>query len=245
MKNPNGVSHNNSDKKADSQNEIMVRTAKEFEIEFPDNELLDESEKKRIQDAVSNGGIAFGTSTYIDSKYLPSIFNTDTKGVKIALNNAPKEEIKTYANKEYLSSPEVQKEIAKRKEQPRMALENKKLEYSSDCVKAFSDNGKLQEERCLQAERIVQKRATIGKKYLRDNNITKSELSGKEFNGDAQVHHIERVSDCPEKAFDQDNMIALTQKEHEDFHSSSKLPNKEGFAEYCNELSPNDNVNGS
>ena len=52
------------------------------------------------------------------------------------------------------------------------------------------------------------------------------------MNGDACVHHKNRVADKPEEAFDDDNLTVIKDNEHKEFHSSSYTQDKKGFEEY-------------
>ncbi|WP_455103603.1 hypothetical protein [Peptostreptococcus sp.] len=211
---------------------LSIRKANEFDIDFPDNKNLKENEKNQIQKAVENGAIAIGIKTFVDSNKVPKLLNTDKKGVQIVLNNTPNEDVKQYGDIDYLSIPHIQKEIASRKEQPRSELEREKLEYASNCLKAFSDNSQLNKERNIENGRIVKERPKIGKKVIKERGSIVSEISGEPLNGDECVHHKNRVADKPEEAFDDDNLTVIKNNEHKEFHSSSYTQDKKGFEEY-------------
>ncbi len=85
-------------------------------------------------------------------------------GVGLVLNDAPNEDIKRLGDVDYLSTPHVQKEIAKRREQPRPELDREKLKYSGQCIEAFSNNPQLDKERTVESDRINNERPKIGKK---------------------------------------------------------------------------------
>lgn len=211
---------------------LSIRKANEFDIDFPDNKNLKENEKNQIQKAVENGAIAIGIKTFVDSNKVPKLLNTDKKGVQIVLNNAPNEDVKQYGDIDYLSTPHIQKEIALRKEQARSKLEREKLEYASNCLKAFSDNYQLNKERNIENGRIVKERSKISKKVIKERGSIVSEISGEPLNGDACVHHKNRVADKPEETFDDDNLTVIKDNEHKEFHSSSYTQDKKGFEEY-------------
>ncbi len=214
------------------KNGLSIRKATEFDIKFPDNKNLKDNEKNQIQKAIKDGAISIGTKTFVDSDKVPKLLSTDIKGVQIVLNNAPKEDVKQYGNTDYLSTPHIQKEIAQRKEQPRSELEREKLNYASNCLDAFSGNSQLNKERNIGNDRIVKERSKIGSKVIKKRGSTVSEISGKPLNGDARVHHKNRVADKPEEAFDDDNLTVIKDNEHTEFHSSSYTQDKSGFDEY-------------
>lgn len=214
------------------KNELSIRKATEFDIKFPDNQNLKDNEKNQIQKAITDGAIAIGTKTFVDSDKVPKLLSTDKKGVQIVLNNAPKEDVKQYGDTDYLSTPHIQKEIAKRKEQPRSELEREKLNYASGCLNAFSGNSQLNKERNIGNDRIVKGRSKIGGKVIKERDASVSEISGEQLRGDARVHHKNRVADKPEEAFDDDNLTVIKEQEHTEYHSSKYIQDKIGFEEY-------------
>lgn len=218
--------------KQDKKEEISVRLASEFEITYPKSSFLNDKEEKRIQKAVTEGGIAIGTKTYMDSEKLPCLLNTDIKGVQLALNDAPDKDLKSYGDKDYLSTPQVQKEIAKRREQPYSKLDREKLKYAGECVERFSNNIQLDNERTIESERINKERPKLCKKVIKERNSTISELSGKPLENTARVHHKNRVADKPEEALNRDNLAVIRDDEHKEFHSSDYLQNEEGYEKF-------------
>ena len=232
------MSNTKEEKKAD----VMIREAKSFEINFPKSKHLEEKEQKSIQNSITKGGIAVTkksevtAKTYINSKNLPKILNTDKKSVAIIMNKVSELEIKKLGDEEYLSTSQIVKEICDREEQPRPKLEREKLSYSKECVTAFRNNKELDKERTIQADRIAQERSKITPKILNERNPEISELTGKKLDntkeGAPQVHHINRVADNPERALDKKNLIVLRTDEHKEFHSSNYLQNAEGLEKF-------------
>ena len=92
------------------------------------------------------------------------LLGTDTKGTQIVFNNAPNDDIKSYGKTEYLSTPQVQKEIAKRKEQPHKTLERERLKYSGICVDTLSECHELETARSVQSDRIEMGRKNMTQK---------------------------------------------------------------------------------
>lgn len=96
-----------------NNDELVIREASTYEIKFPDNEFLLKSQMKRIQGAVKKGGISIGNETYISDKELPKLLSTDRKGVTNIMMDAPPEDLRTIGDTEYMSTPQLQKEISK------------------------------------------------------------------------------------------------------------------------------------
>lgn len=215
----------------------VVRRASDFKVEYHSNSLLTEEENNKIKNAVRNEGIAVGYKTFVSEKGVKDLLNTDKKGAAIVFNNAPKDEVKTYGNTDYLSTPETQKEIAKRKEQARPELERQYLDTSSKALDAFSKNPELNEERTTQSDRNIKDRPKIGKRVLKKRKPEVSEVTGAKFdksgNGKPAVHHVERASDNPDKFSEDKNLVVMRKDEHDEFHRDPNLlPTEEGLEEY-------------
>ena len=112
-----------------NNDELVIREASTYEIKFPDNEFLLKSQMKRIQGAVKKGGISIGNETYISDKELPKLLSTDRKGVTNIMMDAPPEDLRTIGDTEYMSTPQLQKEISKKRQQPRNQNEKEKIGY--------------------------------------------------------------------------------------------------------------------
>lgn len=151
------------EERKEEKNEVLIRRASEFIIEYPDDQNLQKKEKDKIQEAINNGGVAFAQKTYVSEKSIPSLLSTDVKGAQIVLNNAPKVEVRQDGDEDYLSVSQLKKEITDRCEQPRSTLEREKLAYAEKCVDSFSKNATLEKERSIGADRIKKDRTTIGK----------------------------------------------------------------------------------
>ncbi len=215
----------------------VARRASEFEVKYPSNPHLNDKENARIKNAVEKEGIAVGCKTYVSEKGVKDLLKTDKKGAAMVINNAPLAEVKSYGNMDYLSTPETQKVIAKRKEEARPQLEREYLATSSRALDAFSRCPQLEKERTIQSDRNVKDRPKIGVKVLKERNSEVSEVTGKKLDesgaGKPVVHHKERVADNPDLFSSDDNLIVMRDDEHREFHSDPELlPNKEGLEKY-------------
>lgn len=211
-----------------------VRSARDLGVSFPDiPKTLTKKEGERIQKAVEDGGVAFDQKTFLSEDAVQQLLCTDRKGTQIVFNSASEDDVRRYGDTDYLSSPELQKEIAKRREQPRKTLERERLKYGSECVESLSGCSELEKERSIQSDRIDIGRKSMTKKALSERHPTCSELTGKEFDdtpeGKPVGHHPDRVADQPEKALDTANIAIIRTDEHEEFHNSDYPPTSEGF----------------
>lgn len=212
--------------------ELEVRKASSYDIKFPDNKYLEDSDKKRIQKAVNNGGVSIGNETYISEKQLNKLLVTDKKGVANIMMSTPPEDLKKVGDVEYMSTPHLQKAISQKRQQPRSITEQEKLGYAQECVNAFSNNEELSRRRAIEADVIAKQRPQLGKKVIRDRKSEMSELSGKPLDGIAEVHHKDRVADKPERALDPTNLTVIRKDEHTEYHNSDYPQNEKGYHQF-------------
>ena len=212
--------------------ELEIRKASSYDINFPDNKYLENSDKQRIQKAVTDGGISIGNKTFISEKELNKLLVTDRKGVTNAMMSTPPGDLKKVGDVEYMSTPHLQKEISQKRQQPRSITEQEKLGYAQDCVNAFSNNEELSRQRAIEADLITKQRAQLGKKVIKERKSKVSELSGKPLDGMAEVHHKDRVADKPERAFDPTNLAVIRKDEHSEYHNSDYPQNEKGYEQF-------------
>lgn len=212
--------------------ELEIRKASSYDINFPDNKYLENSDKQRIQKAVTDGGISIGNKTFISEKELNKLLVTDRKGVTNAMMSTPPGDLKKVGDVEYMSTPHLQKEISQKRQQPRSITEQEKLGYAQDCVNAFSNNEELSRQRAIEADLITKQRAQLGKKVIKERKSKVSELSGKPLDGMAEVQHKDRVADKPERAFDPTNLAVIRKDEHSEYHNSDYPQNEKGYEQF-------------
>ena len=203
----------------EDKNLPAVRKATDLTINFPSNNLLEEKEQDSIKKAINQGGIVSQEGRcYVDTKKLPKLLVTDKKGAAKVYNNAQENDKYENRNNQYLSTSEVKKNIDEKIQQPRNTLEHEKLKYSEECINAFRDSTELINERHIESDRITKDRPLLTNKKINKENITKCQLSGEPFEGDATGHHIERVADNPRKARDLNNIVVVKDEIHYDIH---------------------------
>ena len=202
------------------ENLPAVRKAGDLTINFPSNNLLEEKEQEIIKKSIIQGGIVSEEGRcYVDAKMLPKLLVTDKKGAAKVYNNAQENDKYENGDNQYLSTSEVKKNIDERIQEPRSTLSHEKLKYSEECINAFRDSSELVNERHIESDRITNDRPLLTDKKIKEENITKCQLSGKPFENDARGHHIERVADNPRKARDLNNIVVVKDKIHDDIHN--------------------------
>lgn len=96
--------------------ELEIRKASSYDINFPDNKYLENSDKQRIQKAVTDGGISIGNKTFISEKELNKLLVTDRKGVTNAMMSTPPGDLKKVGDilvKEILNKSILRQEYVK------------------------------------------------------------------------------------------------------------------------------------
>lgn len=209
-------------KKKEKDNLPDIIKAEELELEFPKNKYLEKKETDRIESAILKSGIATKDGNcFIGLDQLPKLIASDKAAAARTYNNADEKYKLEDSKEKFLGLPEIQKEITKRLQEPRSALEREKLNHSEECLKTFRENEALNKKRVIESDRIAKGRLTIGSEKIKKEKIEECQLSGGKFNGDAEAHHIERVADEPNKALDPDNLIVVKQQIHKDIHKKN------------------------
>ena len=93
--------------------ELEIRKASSYDINFPDNKYLENSDKQRIQKAVTDGGISIGNKTFISEKELNKLLVTDRKGVTNAMMSTPPGDLKKVGDVEYVDSTFAERDFSK------------------------------------------------------------------------------------------------------------------------------------
>lgn len=204
---------------AEKKNEIIKHEAKNLDIKFPQNTNLNEKENLLPQKAIKETGIVDSTGkAFVGKTKMKDILITDKSGVNQFYNDLNDEDKFENGNKKYASVSACQKEITSKVQQDRPQLEREKLKHSRDCLNAFIESPELEKERSINSDRIKQELPTLTKKKMKAENITCDQLTGEEFEGDAEGHHVTRKKDDPSKALDLDNIIVVKSKTHDTIH---------------------------
>ena len=87
-------------------------------------------------------------------------------------------------------------------------------------MNAFIESPELEKERSINSDRIQKELPTLTKKKIKAENITCDQLTGEEFEDDAEGHHMTRKKDDPSKALDPSNIIVVKSKTHDAIHKA-------------------------
>ncbi|MGD9678717.1 MAG: hypothetical protein AB7V16_10290 [Vulcanibacillus sp.] len=209
---------NNKEKKS-TETSLVKYKANDLNIIFPDNEKLTDDEKKDTRNSIIKGGIVSNDGQcFMNKNEIPKQLNTDKKGSNKFYNNLENDEKFEDCNSKYADVAALIKEISNRIQDPRPQLEREKLKDSRDCLNAFIDTPQLERDRSIASDRIQKELPKLTKKKITSENISCDQLTGEEFDNDAQGHHIERKADNPRRALDLDNIVVIKEKTHKEIH---------------------------
>lgn len=206
-------------KNNEKETSLVKYIAGDLPIDFPDNDNLTDKEKAVTRNAITKGGIVRNDGqTFINKNEIPNLLNTDKRGANKVYNDLDDNEKFEDGNSKYADTSAITKEISKRIQEPRPQLEREKLKDSRDCINAFIDSPKLEKERSIESDRIQKELPNLTKKKIKAENISCDQLTGEEFDNDAEGHHKERKADNPRKALDPNNIIVTKKKNHQEIH---------------------------
>lgn len=198
------------------KNEIIKHEAQNLDIKFPHNSKLTAKRPKFVsQKAINETGIIDSKGkAYIGKKKIKDILVTDKAGANKFYNNLDDEDKFENGDEKYASVAACQKEITNKIQQDRPQLEREKLKHSRDCMNAFIESPELEKERSINSDRIQKELPTLTKKKIKAENITCDQLTGEEFEDDAEGHHMTRKKDDPS------NIIVVKSKTHDAIHKA-------------------------
>lgn len=200
---------------------LIKYRAGDLPIVFPDNKLLDPEEKEGNRNAIKTGGIIRDDGkAFINKNKIKKLLNTDTTGAKKVYNDLDEDEKFVNGNSKFADACALMKELTKRIQEPRIQLDREKLKDSRDCINALIDSPTLEKERTLESDRIQKKLPKLTQKKIKAENIVCDQLTGEEFDNDAEGHHKERKSDNPRAALDPQNIIVTKKKNHKEIHKN-------------------------
>ena len=199
------------------KNEIIKHEAQNLDIKFPHNSKLTEKENLLPQKAINETGIIDSKGkAYKGKKKIKDILVTDKAGANKFYNNLDDEDKFENGDEKYASVAACQKEITNKIQQDRPQLEREKLKHSRDCMNAFIESPELEKERSINSDRIQKELPTLTKKKIKAENITCDQLTGEEFEDDAEGHHMTRKKDDPS------NIIVVKSKTHDATHKAEE-----------------------
>lgn len=216
-----------------------VTHASDIDFQFPKpSKNVEANIVKRIQDTVKAECVMLSKTgeTYISKEGVRKILFTDNPGVNKFINDLDQEEIKKINGKQMIPTPEVNKELSKRIQEPREQQERENLKYSEQCVNSFRDNSDAEKRRTLEEEKIQRDLPSFTKKLKAKNNITNDELTDEPLEDGAEAHHIERRADSPTQALNPDNIVYVNKNTHKEIHrDKDKEVSRESLEEKCME----------
>lgn len=220
-------------KKCEGNNEVALINSNDMTLNFPEASPHITKEGGKTREIIKENGYADPNTgeTFIDKTALPHLLVTDKAGVNKFYNGLNNDEKRENGNNKLVSVPAIQKEVAKRIEEPRDTLEKERLRDTEKCLIVLRDSPEIEKERELVESKNRKNLKKFKEKIIKENNITNDECTGEPLSS-PHAHHIERQADNPRKALDSKNIAIVNPDTHQDIHSK-KIHNKEELLDYA------------
>ncbi|MEZ7205336.1 hypothetical protein [Pseudoalteromonas sp. DY56-GL79] len=184
----------------------------------------EKAQKKRSTIQKSSGQTADG-KTLIGVEGVKAVLATDDTGTRIVVSDMDDDDKVIENGKTYVKTPAVIKVLNERIEQPRDALKIAELKDSIGCLEAVRDNSSSVQKRAIQEvkNRQGQKKLKIDAKL----QTTTCALSGQPLDADAEMDHVIRQAEEPEKSLCIDNVRMVNKSEHRKRHREENAESKQ------------------
>lgn len=201
----------------DEDKKITIHSTSDLNISFPEpNEYIKkEGEKTKIL-VKKDGSYTPDGRVFLKKNTLPHLLATDKKGVNRFYNDLEEEDKLENGQDKYASVESIQKEASKRIQEPRDTIQKTRLKYTEECLVAVRDAPEIEGLRELEESKNRKELPKIKNKKLKAERV--DYVTGEELNK-PEVHHVERIADNPRKALDEDNLVVVNKKTHDELHN--------------------------
>jgi len=196
-----------------------LTTAETLNIKFPEPpNILKSADVKRTQKAAKEkGAITHDAKVAFERSAIPTLLATDQAGANKFVTDLPNDQKLADGTKVYVKAQSLNHELSRRIQEARDGYQVERLKYSEQCVNTIRDAPEL-ENRRLKLESLTRREMPKVKREVLKNSD--SCLSGDALQKNAEVHHVERVADQPDKALDKANMRAVNPQVHDQIHAA-------------------------
>jgi len=190
-----------------------------LDIKLPEpSDLLRQRDVVRMQQAVTkNGAFTPDAKLAIERKGIPTLLATDQAGANKFVAELPKEQKIRDGNKLFIKTPSISQELSRRIQETRDGYQLEKLKYSEQCVNAARDTPQLENRRLKLESRMRREMPSVKREVLKNSEAC---ISGAPLQNNAEVHHVERVADNPDRALDKTNLKATNPPVHDKIHAA-------------------------
>ena len=201
--------------------EVALINSNDMTLNFPEASPHITKEGDKTRKIIKKNGYADPNTgeTFIDKTALPHLLVTDKAGVNKFYNELNNDEKRENGNNKLVSVPAIQKEVAKRIEEPRDTLEKERLRDTEKCLVVLRDNPEIEKERELVESKNRKNFKKFKENVIKENNITNDECTGEPLSRYPHAHHIERKVDAPRKVLDPKNIAIVNPGTHQNIHS--------------------------
>jgi hypothetical protein len=203
-----------------SDNNIPALIAAEtLDVKFPaPPRILKQSDVARTQKAVTEmGAFTHDAKVAFDRRAIPTLLATDSAGANKFVTELPEDQKIEDGSSLYVKVQSINQELSRRIQEPRDGYQLDRLKYSEQCINAVRNAPELENQR-LKLEALARREMPKVKREVLKNSETC--VSGSALQKNAEVHHVERVADNPDRARDPSNMKAVNPHIHDQIHAA-------------------------
>ncbi|OOG56384.1 hypothetical protein B0E48_09485 [Rhodanobacter sp. C03] len=145
---------------------------------------------------------------------------TDNAGANQFYNDLSNEDKTQNGTTRYVATSALNKELSRRIQEPRDVYKLERLKDAELCVNTLRDDPKLEKLRALAESHIRKMQPKLKQQMLKAESITACQVSGEPLQPDAEVHHIVRQADQPDRSLDSTNHLLINKPPHREIHAA-------------------------
>ncbi|WP_152620468.1 hypothetical protein [Pseudomonas sp. W15Feb9B] len=194
-------------------------SAEILNVKLPEpSDILKLSDVARTQKAVTKkGAFTHDAKVAFERGAIKTLLATDSAGANKFVTELPNDQKIEDGKNLYIKMPHLNQELSRRIQETRDGYQLEQLKYSEQCINAVRDAPEL-EVRRLKLESLARREMPKVKQEVLKNSETC--VSGNALQKNAEVHHIERVADNPDRALAPSNMKAVNPHIHDQIHAA-------------------------
>ncbi|WP_139350226.1 hypothetical protein [Rhodanobacter sp. C03] len=151
---------------------------------------------------------------------LRHLLATDNAGANQFYNDLSNEDKTQNGTTRYVATSALNKELSRRIQEPRDVYKLERLKDAELCVNTLRDDPKLEKLRALAESHIRKMQPKLKQQMLKAESITACQVSGEPLQPDAEVHHIVRQADQPDRSLDSTNHLLINKPPHREIHAA-------------------------
>lgn len=200
----------------------VLHSAESLDLKFPEakDHIAPEDSIKTRALIQAGGAYTPDGKAYIDKSALPHLLVTDNAGANRFYNDLSNEDKTQNGTTRYVATSAVNKELSRRIQEPRDVYKLERLKDAELCINTLRDASELEKLRALAELRIRKMQPKLKQQMLKAESITACQVSGEPLQPDAEVHHVVRQADQPDRSLDPTNHLLINKPVHRAIHAA-------------------------